>query len=405
MRFRPSESDFEVEEVPLPGAPSSDEGDAPHTWVFIEKRGLSTLEAARQICARLGRSAADVGHAGLKDAHAVTRQWISLEKLGRHERGRIDDEQVRALAFAGAPRKIALGELLENRFRVRLRDVTPEDGAKVHQGLARMARDGVPNFFGRQRFGIRGLGPAIGKAILLEQPTLALDWLLGAPRPVEGQRLRDARMRYERSDYDGALRTFPESFEPERRALEALARGASPRQALEAVPWKTREVYLSAYQSELFNRLLRERVEAGTVGRVLAGDVVLDAAPGGATGPPQPRIARDAALEAEAARAFRVSPAGPLVGHAVLRAEAEPGRAEARLLASEKITWQSFLAPKGLALRGARRAYRFEVRRPEVLEEKASEEGAPAGTLLLTFALPPGCYATTLVEELGAAVE
>ncbi|HVY62218.1 MAG TPA: tRNA pseudouridine(13) synthase TruD, partial [Planctomycetota bacterium] len=147
--------DFEVEEIPLGPPP----GEGPHLWFELEKRGLSTLEAARRIAARLGRSAADVGHAGLKDAHARTTQWLSLEGLAEADLARaVEGEPMRVLRSGRAPAKLALGALAGNRFRVRLRDVSPDDERQARARLERFAREGVPNFFGAQRFGIRGLG-------------------------------------------------------------------------------------------------------------------------------------------------------------------------------------------------------------------------------------------------------
>jgi tRNA pseudouridine13 synthase len=372
VHFHPSPEDFEVEELPLPGAPGADggPGEGAHVWVLLEKRGVSTSEAARRIAARLGRSAAAIGHAGLKDAHATTRQWISIEGLRDEERARIADDRVRPLAFARAPRKIAIGDLAGNRFRVRLRDVDADDLAGLAEALAAAESIGVPNFFGRQRFGIRGIGAEIGKAILLGHARAALALLLGRPSPLEGPRLREARALYEGGDWAGALRGFPASFDAERRALETLLRRAGPSAALEAVPFATREMYLAAYQASLFDRLLEERVALGTFASAEPGDAL---APDGA-------------------------PAGPLFGTDVALAEGEPGAREARLLAEEGITTASFGRPRGLALRGARRPYRL-------LPREVALEGGGEGALTLRFALPPGGYATTLVEALGARVE
>lgn len=366
MRFSPSPADFSVEEVPL-ALPS---GSGAHLWLEIEKRLLSTPEALRRIAARLGVSAAGIGHAGLKDAHARTTQWISIAGAFDDAPVRAGDERIRVLRAARHGAKLALGALLGNRFRLVLRDVTPEEALRLSGALDRLARDGCPNFFGAQRFGIRGLGAAIGKAILVGEPRLALDWLLGCPRPVEGERLRQARARYERGDLPGALRGFPESFAPERAALHALLSGAPPAGALAEVPFKARELYLSAYQSELFNRLLCERVAAGTVGTIEPGDAV----------------ARDYGDPA---------PAGPLFGWAVERAGGAPGAREEALLRAEGISLETFRRTDGLDLRGARKPYRFPVRD---LAREAEPDGP--GTLALRFFLPPGCYATTVVDEL-----
>ena len=74
-RLRARPEDFRVEEIPL--APPSGDGEHLHLWV--EKRGVSTMEALRALCRALGASEAEAGYAGLKDANAVTRQWFSFQ--------------------------------------------------------------------------------------------------------------------------------------------------------------------------------------------------------------------------------------------------------------------------------------------------------------------------------------
>lgn len=377
MRFSPSPDDFEVEEVPL--APPA--GAGPHLSLLVEKRGIATPEAIRRLADRLGTSAAAVGHAGLKDAHARTTQRLSVawpEGAPLPDLAALGDDRLRVLAAERDARKLALGALAGNRFVLRFRDVSPEDEARARAALARFAADGVPNFFGAQRFGIRGNSGAIGRAILVGEARLALDLLLGCPRAWEGERLRAARARYERQDLAGALRGFPPSFEPERRALEALLAGARPAAAIEAMPWKAREVYLSAYQAELFNRLLAARVAAGTYVAIEPGDATVEVAPG------------------------VLSPAGPLYGYDMPHASGEPGAREARLLAAEGIGWETWRRPAGLALRGVRRAYRFELR--ELSIESGTEAATPgnAGTLTVRFFLPPGSYATTVADRIDA---
>jgi tRNA pseudouridine13 synthase len=366
MKFTPSVEDFVVEEIPLPGAPS---GAGPHVWAEVEKRGIATLEAIRRLSVRLAVPAARIGHAGLKDAHARTTQWLSFEAVPPAALEAIADPEMRVLRVSAHDRKLGLGASEGNRFTVRLRDAFPDDEAAARAALDRMARDGVPNFFGAQRFGIRGLGARIGKALLLNEHRLALDWLLGCPRPVEGDRLRRARDRYERGDLAGALDDLPPTFGPERTALAVLARGGRPVEAVAALPWKTRELYLNAYQSDLFNRLLAGRVAAGTLATIEEGDVSVP--------------------DAWGAR----SPAGPLFGWAIERARGEPGAREEAVLRAEGIGYETFRRSDGLDLRGVRRSYRVPVRDVSLERESPS-------ALLLRFALPPGAYATTLVDEL-----
>jgi len=72
VKTRPE--DFFVEELPL-YEPS---GSGTHVYAQIEKKGLGTREALDRVARALGILRRDIGSAGLKDAHAVARQWISI---------------------------------------------------------------------------------------------------------------------------------------------------------------------------------------------------------------------------------------------------------------------------------------------------------------------------------------
>src|ERR1043166_8776551 len=82
------DEDFIVEELPL-YAPS---GSGTHVYFAIEKRGLPTLAAIQHIARALGRQPRDIGYAGMKDAHGVTRQMLSVEH--------VDNNQVESLALS-----------------------------------------------------------------------------------------------------------------------------------------------------------------------------------------------------------------------------------------------------------------------------------------------------------------
>ena len=81
--LHPTPETFVVEEIPA--YPPSGEGD--HTYLWIEKRGLTTLEAMRRLAQALGVTPRDIGYAGMKDRHATTRQWLSVPQ-GRRPRRR-----------------------------------------------------------------------------------------------------------------------------------------------------------------------------------------------------------------------------------------------------------------------------------------------------------------------------
>jgi tRNA pseudouridine13 synthase len=211
--MRATADDFRVDEVPA-YAPS---GAGDHILARIEKRGLTTAQAVERIARALGVAPRDVGIAGMKDRHAVTRQWISLPPPTTPERiAAIAVDDLVVLEAARHAHKLRTGHLRGNRFILAVRDVGHPQAAQARAEaiLARLSTPpGAPNWFGEQRFGNAGNNAARGRAILL-----------GDERPPRDRRL--ARL------------------------------------------------LLSAWQSELFNSWLVARMASGDYARVIDGDVL-----------------------------------------------------------------------------------------------------------------------------------
>ena len=208
-RIRTVQDDFEVTEE---GAyPLSGSGE--HVYLWLEKRGNTTKFVVDELVKQLGMKFSDVGVAGLKDRHAVTRQWISLPRKYEAKLEGFALEGVRILNVTAHGNKLGIGHLRGNRFRIRVRGADPGGVARAELILQRLRGLGVPNYFGPQRFGNTG-GNAVRGAELV----------------------RDGRMR------------GPESI-PIKRFL------------------------IAALQSLLFNHILRLRLERGVYDGVLRGDV------------------------------------------------------------------------------------------------------------------------------------
>lgn len=209
--LRTKDEDFAVDEEPayLPS------GAGDHVYVRIEKRGLTTRHAAAAIARALSVNERDIGIAGMKDRHAVTRQWLSLPPP-------LTPELVRALTLDGITildvsrhtNKLRTGHVRANRFRLVVRGVSDGAVERAQQILARLAElPGAPNWYGEQRFGRDGDNAVKGRELVS-----------GARKPG-----RD-------------------------RKLDRLL--------------------VSSLQSELFNAWLRARIDDGLYRRVLAGDVL-----------------------------------------------------------------------------------------------------------------------------------
>jgi tRNA pseudouridine13 synthase len=161
-RLRSTPDDFTVEEV-LGYEP---DGTGEHAFIQVEKRGANTDWVAREVARFAGVPAVNVGYAGLKDRHAVTRQVFTVQLPGKPEPDwtAFPHAEVRIASLGRHSRKIKRGALRGNRFVLVLREVTG-DRAQAEQRLADVAARGVPNYFGEQRFGLGGQNVAQARAM------------------------------------------------------------------------------------------------------------------------------------------------------------------------------------------------------------------------------------------------
>lgn len=154
--------DFQVDEIP--GFEPDGEGE--HCLLQIQKRDSNTDWVAGQLARIAGVSRADVSYAGLKDRHAVTTQWFSVRMAGKPEPdwSRIGSEEYRVLNSTRHGRKLRVGALKGNQFKIVVRDFQG-DQADLESRLTTVAEQGIPNYFGEQRFGADDSNLASARAL------------------------------------------------------------------------------------------------------------------------------------------------------------------------------------------------------------------------------------------------
>lgn len=160
--IRQSAEDFIVEED-LGFEP---DGEGHHVLLFIEKRDTNTQWLAKQLARYADLPNKEIGYAGLKDRHAVTRQWFSVHMAGRDiDWQGFNSENWKILNITRHQRKLRPGYLKGNRFQITVRHVTGE-AAELEQRLSLIKQQGIANYYGEQRFGFDNL-------------RRAYDWLAG----------------------------------------------------------------------------------------------------------------------------------------------------------------------------------------------------------------------------------
>ena len=383
---RSSPEDFEVEELPL----YEPQGSGEHLYLWIEKEGIPTHEAIRRIAKSLRVSQRSVGSAGLKDSNAKTRQWISVQGRKVEDAPRVEDEQLRVLRAELHQNKLKTGHLRGNRFRLWLRGSGEHEPA-ARACLARLAELGVPNWFGLQRYGWERSTHLCGEAVVRGQAERLVELVLLGPEgsALDHRGVLAAREAVRAKDYGAAQARYPSSCVAERGLCRALAAGEEPASAVRAIPHRQRDLYVSGYQSQLFNLYLRERL--GNLGALSEGEVASIHRNGASF------LVEDVAAELPRCASFEISPSGPIFGRKLLR----PSEGSAPF-AHEEALLERYAPGLGADLwseagfgrpgLGSRRLLRIPL--GEVLVEREGPD------LRVGFDLPKGCYATAVLEEL-----
>jgi tRNA pseudouridine13 synthase len=384
-RIKVAPQDFVVEEIPL----YEPRGEGQHIYVGLEKRGISTYQAISLIAQRLGVPTKNIGYAGLKDARAVSRQMISIDGVEPARVEALDlPPGIKILWVDRHRNKLKMGHLAGNRFTIRVRDVASQAEAKAKAVLDELNHRGLPNYFGVQRFGVRRNTHRLGWALLRGDASAFAHEYLGGPQSEDPPEAQTARAAFDTGDYQTALANWPSSQREERRVLKAMARqGGDVQPEMRLLDRKLRRLFVSAYQSYLFNRLLVGRIQ--DLDRLEQGDVAFIHANGAAF------LVDDPAVEQPRADRFEISPSGPLYGPKVLLAKGRPGQRERDLLKESGLSLDEFRLPE-IKLKGARRPYRIPLTDVQV----GWDEG-----LMLSFRLPPGGYATEVLREVMKSVE
>lgn len=163
--FKQSSDDFIVDEVPL----YEFSGEGEHLILEIRKKNLTTEEMIRHLCAATGVQSKFVGYAGLKDKKALTRQFVSIPRKSEELLKNIENSQIKILSKTYHNNKIRIGHLKGNRFFIRVKRLNPIESKKLEGAIEAIQREGMPNYFGYQRFGNFGDNFEMGRKIAAKE--------------------------------------------------------------------------------------------------------------------------------------------------------------------------------------------------------------------------------------------
>ncbi len=400
-RLREQLEDFIVEEVPL----YQPTGQGEHVYLFLQKVNLSTSQLVQIVARHFGVPTGAIGYAGLKDKRAITRQVLSIHVPGRslEDFPSLQHDRVQVLWADMHANKLRRGHLKANRFAIKIRGVEIRSVINAKRTMDTLARIGVPNRAGEQRFGYFANNHLVGRAIVVGDAKAALDELL-LPKPASlypggtpDSSEVEAREAYAQGDFTTAFRLMPPGAAAEFEALRALSRGATPERAVRAINATQRSFFLSAFQSGVFNSVLDRRLADGTLATMLEGDLAYKHDSGAV-------FSVDALTAADPethrrVEALEISPSGPNWGSRMMRASGRTLDVELEALHSHGVREEDLLAYARRnpdSLDGDRRALRVPLMYPDV-EAGGDEHGL---FIRCSFELPPGAFATTVMQEI-----
>jgi tRNA pseudouridine13 synthase len=370
--IRSKYEDFLVEEIPL----YEPTGDGPNLWIFIDKVGRTTLDVLLDISRELHISRKRMGFAGMKDKRAHTRQWICISNVYGDEEEKIVDlkDKIYKTQFLNSIRnqkKLRIGQLVGNKFRILIKNLEDIEWScnTTKEVLKILETKGVPNYYGWQRFGKpRTNTHLVGRALVLNDLKEAVRLYVGDPQENEDEKVFEARKKYEEDDPEESLDLFPIKMRYERIILKKLIRekkkiereglglyDESYKKAIFSLPKPLQRMFVHAYQSALFNKVVSERIKLG-INDFVDGDIVVDN---------EEHLIHDKTSEEMDMLIKRLdaNPTAPLYGSKVPLGDGKVGEIEKKVLKDEKLNKEDFLTKKTpkLGSFGIRRSIRFKV--------------------------------------------
>jgi tRNA pseudouridine13 synthase len=424
--IRQSSEDFVVEEILADGSKAGVESEDSakktvlgatsrkdrYLLCILVKRNWDTFIALGNIARQLGINPLQVQIAGIKDAKAVTAQYITIENASMEDTQnfKLKDMKIRPVGYVR--NRLSPFYLRGNSFSITMRNIKHRKST-ISKRILKTIKDidelgGVPNFFGHQRFGTtRPITHLVGKALVNGDLKKAAMLFLAKPSNYEHPLSKQARQELRRTqDFKQALKNFPRQLRYERLMLRCLSEDYTDFSgAFRRLPIRLRRIFVQAYQSYLFNRFLSSRIKHGLVmDRAEIGDYAVNIE---RSGVPMSAMHKTVSHENHAEidreiKAGKMRLALPLVGVRQPPSQGVQGEFEREILRTERISPQNFAltAMPDMVSKGELRAMVTPVQNFHLVEVFEDPTKSSRQAAKVTFTLYRGSYATVVLREL-----
>ncbi len=396
--------DFRVTELFL--YPSKKDGGT-FTIAKVNSRNWETHTLVKEIARRLHVSQRRISFAGTKDKRAWTTQLMSFAHIKPEQLTSlsIKDISIQNMYQSDAP--IRIGDLRGNHFEITIRNipqtVTPEHITSLLSPFKTLG--GFPNFYGIQRFGIiRPITHLVGRNIIQGMFEKAAMTYIAHPNKDENEMIYKLRADLEKTkDYRKAFHGYPDTLNFEKAMVNKLIQNPDDFiGAFKELPKNLLLMFVNAYESYLFNKILSERIKRNIpLHQAIVGDLISPIRKNLITSEiiPVSELNIDKVNKQLSKKKAVVT--GLLIGYDTVFSKGEMGEIEHAIVESEKIDPRDFIIPEipFLSSQGSRRALlalmpwlKWTIRPDEFSNDNQA--------VTVCFELQKGCYATALLREL-----
>ncbi|HHV75649.1 MAG TPA: tRNA pseudouridine(13) synthase TruD [Thermoanaerobacterium sp.] len=252
MKLKVTPGDFVVRE--LARLPLREKG--PYRLYLLEKKGWNTIDLLLRIARVHGLPYGLFAYGGLKDRHAHTFQYVTVKYPANLTTGD-NNFYFQSIGFMDRP----MGpDLLEgNQFAITIRALSPEEVYRIGRRVDEARGFGYPNYYDDQRFGSmdRQMG-FMAERLLKKHYNGSLQVYLTGIYPEEKKEARERKLFFREHWGDWATCLTRAKTSMERKIFSLFVE--KPKaciEALQMIPREELSLLFSAYQSFLFNELLR----------------------------------------------------------------------------------------------------------------------------------------------------
>jgi tRNA pseudouridine13 synthase len=345
---------------------------------LLEKHNIDSNHAVIEIKKQSGLKLRIMG---IKDAKAETSQYASCEQTKNLPRDIITPKtKLTLLGFLRTP--LSKSALIGNSFKIKINQTSDND---IHPFLLELNK--IANFYGLQRFGSeRMVTHLVGKALLERNYNKAIEYLLSYTSKYDSKFSKEIREKSrDPKNYQKLIKILPKGMDLERLILYTLVKGKDSIAVIRSIPINIRRLFVQAYQSYIFNKCLSSALLCNEdIQKCKDGDLCFEI---------------EKPLVFGKIRRFRegidsnndVTPAIRLVGYNYQPGKNRFDHITKRILTDENISPTAFYL-KDLQELSLQMGFRQT--------SLCCNEFSHFGMLELSFKLPKGSYATTLLREL-----